>query len=249
MSIHLGVNIDHIATLRQARKTRYPSPVEAALLAETAGADSITLHLREDRRHIQDADVAILRQVLKTKMNLEMAVTEEMLAIAVATKPQDVCLVPEKREELTTEGGLDVASQMPRLKDACARLAHAGIRVSLFIDADFAQLDAAHAAGAPVVEIHTGHYADAEDDAARSAEFERIRMAVAYGRSLGLTMNAGHGLTYHNVQPIAALPGIFELNIGHAIVAQALFVGWPAAVAEMKRLMVEATARGILPNR
>jgi pyridoxine 5-phosphate synthase len=249
MSIHLGVNIDHIATLRQARKTRYPSPVEAALLAETAGADSITLHLREDRRHIQDADVAILRQVLKTKMNLEMAVTEEMLAIAVATKPQDVCLVPEKREELTTEGGLDVAGQMPRLKDACARLAHAGIRVSLFIDADFAQLDAAHAAGAPVVEIHTGHYADAEDDAARSAEFERIRMAVAYGRSLGLTMNAGHGLTYHNVQPIAALPGIHELNIGHAIVAQALFVGWPAAVAEMKRLMVEATARGILPNR
>ena len=249
MSIHLGVNIDHIATLRQARKTRYPSPVEAALMAETAGADSITLHLREDRRHIQDADVAILRQVLKTKMNLEMAVTGEMLAIAVATKPQDVCLVPEKREELTTEGGLDVAGQMPRLKDACARLAHAGIRVSLFIDADFAQLDAAHAAGAPVVEIHTGHYADAEDDAVRSAEFERIRMAVAYGRSLGLTMNAGHGLTYHNVQPIATLPGIHELNIGHAIVAQALFVGWPAAVAEMKRLMVEATARGILPNR
>ena len=248
MSIYLGVNIDHIATLRQARKTRYPSPVEAALMAETAGADSITLHLREDRRHIQDADVAILRQVLKTKMNLEMAVTEEMLAIAVATKPQDVCLVPEKREELTTEGGLDVAGQMPRLKDACARLADAGIRVSLFIDADFAQLDAAHAAGAPVVEIHTGHYADAEDDAARSTEFERIRMAVAYGRSLGLTMNAGHGLTYHNVQPIAALPGIFELNIGHAIVAQALFVGWPTAVAEMKRLMVDATARGILPN-
>ena len=242
MSIFLGVNIDHIATLRQARKTRYPSPVEAALAAETAGADSITLHLREDRRHIQDADVAILRQVLKTKMNLEMAVTEEMLAIAVATRPQDVCLVPEKREELTTEGGLDVAGQLPRLKDACARLAAAGIRVSLFIDADFVQLDAARAAGARVVEIHTGHYADAETDAVRIAELERIRQAVAYGRSIGLTVNAGHGLTYHNVQPIAALPGIHELNIGHAIVSQALFVGWRDAVAEMKRLMVEAAA-------
>ena len=240
MSIHLGVNIDHIATLRQARKTRYPSPVEAALIAETAGADSITLHLREDRRHIQDSDVAILRQVLKTKMNLEMAVTDEMLGIAVATRPQDVCLVPEKREELTTEGGLDVKGQLPRVTAACKRLADAGIRVSLFIDADFAQLEAAHAAGAPVVEIHTGHYADAAGEEARVAEFERIRMAVAYGRSLGLTVNAGHGLTYHNVQSIAALPGIHELNIGHAIVAQALFVGWKEAVAEMKRLMVEA---------
>jgi pyridoxine 5-phosphate synthase len=240
MSIYLGVNIDHIATLRQARNTRYPSPVEAALAAETAGADSITLHLREDRRHIQDADVAILRQVLKTKMNLEMAVTDEMLAIACATRPQDVCLVPEKREELTTEGGLDVAGQLPKMQAACARLADAGIRVSLFIDADFAQLDAALAAGAPVVEIHTGHYADTTDDAKRIAELERIRTAVAYGRSLGLTVNAGHGLTYHNVQPIAALPGIFELNIGHAIVAQALFVGWKEAVAEMKRVMVEA---------
>jgi len=169
-----------------------------------------------------------------------MAVTEEMLAIAVATRPQDVCLVPEKREELTTEGGLDVKGQMQKMTAACKRLGDAGIRVSLFIDADFAQLDAAHAAGAPVVEIHTGHYADAEADEARIAEFERIRMAVAYGRSLGLTVNAGHGLTYHNVQPVAALPGIHELNIGHAIVAQALFVGWKEAVAEMKRLMVEA---------
>lgn len=240
MSIHLGVNIDHIATLRQARKTRYPSPVEAALVAETAGADSITLHLREDRRHIQDADVAILRQSLKTKMNLEMAVTGEMLGIAVALKPQDVCLVPERREELTTEGGLDVKGQMPKIGDACKRLADAGIRVSLFIDADFAQLDAALRCGAPVVEIHTGAYADAETDDARSVEFERIRMAVAYGRSIGLTVNAGHGLTYHNVQPVAALPGIHELNIGHAIVAQALFTGWHAAVAEMKRLMVDA---------
>ena len=239
MSIFLGVNIDHIATLRQARKTRYPSPVEAALMAETAGADSITLHLREDRRHIQDADVAILRQVLKTKMNREMAVTGEMLGIACATRPQDVCLVPEKREELTTEGGLDVVSQLPKIQAACARLADAGIRVSLFIDADFAQLDAAHAARAPVVEIHTGAYADASSDAERSVEFERIRKAVAYGRSLGLTVNAGHGLTYHNVQPIAALPGIHELNIGHAIVAQALFVGWKDAVSEMKRLMVD----------
>jgi pyridoxine 5-phosphate synthase len=240
MSIFLGVNIDHIATLRQARKTRYPSPVEAALMAETAGADSITLHLREDRRHIQDTDVAILRQVLKTKMNLEMAVIDEMLEIACATRPQDVCLVPEKREELTTEGGLDVKGQLPKITNACKRLAETGIRVSLFIDADFAQLDAAHAAGAPVVEIHTGHYADAETGAARIAEFERIRKAVAYGRSIGLTVNAGHGLTYHNVQPIAALPGMHELNIGHAIVAQALFVGWQEAVSEMKRLMVEA---------
>lgn len=240
MSIHLGVNIDHIATLRQARKTRYPSPIEAALVAETAGADSITLHLREDRRHIQDADVAILRQALKTKMNLEMAVTGEMLGIAVALKPQDVCLVPERREELTTEGGLDVTGQMPKITDACKRLADAGIRVSLFIDADFAQLDAALRCGAPVVEIHTGAYADAATDAARAAEFERIRAAVAYGRSMGLTVNAGHGLTYHNVQAVAALPGIHELNIGHAIVAQALFTGWHAAVAEMKRLMVDA---------
>ena len=242
MSIYLGVNIDHIATLRQARKTRYPSPVEAALMAETAGADSITLHLREDRRHIQDADVAILRQVLKTKMNLEMAVTEEMLGIAMAIRPQDVCLVPEKREELTTEGGLDVKGQQPKIADACKRLADAGIRVSLFIDPDFSQIDAAHAAGAPVVEIHTGAYADAETEEACTAEFERIRTAVAYGSSIGLTVNAGHGLTYHNVQPIAALQGIHELNIGHAIVAQALFVGWKEAVAEMKRLMVAAAA-------
>jgi pyridoxine 5-phosphate synthase len=243
MSLFLGVNIDHIATLRQARKTRYPSPVEAALMAETAGADSITLHLREDRRHIQDADVAILRQVLKTKMNLEMAVTDEMLGIAVAIRPQDVCLVPEKREELTTEGGLAVLGQESKIAAACARLADAGIRVSLFIDADFAQLDAARACGAPVVEIHTGAYADATTDAARDAEFERIRRAVAYGQSIGLVVSAGHGLTYHNVESIAALPGIHELNIGHAIVAQALFTGWTAAVAEMKRLMVDAAAR------
>ncbi len=240
MSIFLGVNIDHIATLRQARKTRYPSPVEAALQAETAGADSITLHLREDRRHIQDEDVDILRRVLKTKMNLEMAATGEMLAIAERVKPQDVCLVPEKRAELTTEGGLDVAAQSAKMRDACDRLKAAGVRVSLFIDADFGQIEAAAAAGAPVVEIHTGHYADAAMPEEVEREYMRIKNAVAYGQGLGLTVNAGHGLTYHNVGPIAALPGIRELNIGHAIVAHALFVGWQGAVAEMKRLMVEA---------
>lgn len=238
--IYLGVNIDHIATIRQARKTRYPSVVEAALAAETAGADSITLHLREDRRHIQDEDVDILRRVLKTRMNLEMAVTEEMIGIAARVKPQDVCLVPEKREELTTEGGLDVAGQIDKIKDACARLKTAGIRVSLFIDADSRQLEAARECGAPVVEIHTGHYADLEDPAAKIQELDRIRKAVSYGLGLGLTVNAGHGLTYHNVQPIAAISGVHELNIGHAIVAQAIFVGWEKAVAEMKRLMVEA---------
>ena len=239
MSIYLGVNIDHIATLREARKTPYPSLVEAALAAETAGADSITLHLREDRRHIQDRDVRVLRSLLKTKMNLEMAVTPEMLGIAEQLKPQDVCLVPEKREELTTEGGLDVAAQLSKVKDACTRLGQAGVRVSLFIDADFAQLDAALQAGAPVVEFHTGHFANSTGDVF-VRERERIRKAVAYGRSKGLIVNAGHGLTYHNVHHIAAIPGVHELNIGHAIVAQALFVGWHQAVAEMKRLMVQA---------
>ena len=238
--IYLGVNIDHIATIRQARKTRYPSVVEAALAAETAGADSITLHLRKDRRHIQDEDVDILRRVLKTKMNLEMAVTEEMIDIAERINPQDVCLVPENREELTTEGGLDVAGQIDKIRNACTRLKEAGIRVSLFIDADTKQLEAARECGAPVVEIHTGHYADLEETAAKIQELDRIRKAVSYGLGLGLTVNAGHGLTYHNVQPIAAIPGVHELNIGHAIVAQAIFVGWEKAVAEMKRLMVEA---------
>jgi len=239
--IYLGVNIDHIATIRQARKTRYPSVVEAALAAETAGADSITLHLREDRRHIQDEDVDILRRVLKTRMNLEMAVTGEMIDIAERINPQDVCLVPEKREELTTEGGLDVAGQIDKVRSACARLGAAGIRVSLFIDADTKQLEAARECGAPVVEIHTGHYADLEEPAAKLQELDRIRKAVSYGLGLGLTVNAGHGLTYHNVQPIAAISGVHELNIGHAIVAQAIFVGWEKAVSEMKRLMVEAT--------
>ncbi len=238
--IYLGVNIDHIATLRQARKTRYPSVVEAALAAETAGADSITLHLREDRRHIQDEDVDILRRVLKTKMNLEMAVTEEMIDIAERINPQDVCLVPEKREELTTEGGLDVAGQIDKIRSACTRLGASGIRVSLFIDADAKQIEAARECGAPVVEIHTGHYADIEEPAAKLQELDRIRKAVSYGLGLGLTVNAGHGLTYHNVQAIAAISGVHELNIGHAIVAQAIFVGWEKAVSEMKRLMVEA---------
>lgn len=239
-SLHLGVNIDHVATLRQQRVTRYPSPVQAALLAESAGADSITLHLREDRRHIQDADVHMLRELLQTKMNLEMAVTGEMLAIALQVKPQDVCLVPERREELTTEGGLDVVGQFAAVQSACTRLAEAGIRVSLFIDADAQQLEAARAAGAPVVEIHTGRYADAETPTASEQEFQRIASAVTSGNSLGLVVNAGHGLHYHNVQPIAALPGVAELNIGHAIVAQAIFVGWENAVREMKRLMIEA---------
>jgi len=238
--IQLGVNIDHVATLRQARGTLYPSPVQAALMAESAGADVITLHLREDRRHIQDADVEILRQLLQTRMNLEMAVTDEMVRIALRVRPQDVCLVPEKREELTTEGGLDVVGHFAKVGEACAALGAAGIRVSLFIDADRKQLDAAKAAGAPVVEIHTGHYADAASRAEEKKEFERIADAVAYGQSIGLQVNAGHGLHYHNVQPVAALPGMGELNIGHAIVAHALFVGWENAVREMKALMLAA---------
>ncbi|MEW6676488.1 MAG: pyridoxine 5'-phosphate synthase [Pseudomonadota bacterium] len=237
--IFLGVNIDHVATLRQARGTRYPSPVQAALMAESAGADSITLHLREDRRHIQDVDVHALRGILATKMNLEMAITEEMLAIACQVKPQDVCLVPERRQELTTEGGLDVAGQFDKVQQACTVLGASGIRVSLFIDADAHQLEAAKAAGAPVVEIHTGAYAEAEGEA-QKREFARIRAGVEQGQALGLVVNAGHGLSYHNVQPIAALPGVEELNIGHAIVAQAIFSGWENAVREMKRLMVEA---------
>lgn len=239
-TLNLGVNIDHVATLRQARGTRYPSPVQAALLAESAGADSITLHLREDRRHIQDADVHILRDLLQTKMNLEMAVTDEMIGIALQVKPQDVCLVPERRQELTTEGGLDVAGQFNSVQAACRKLADAGIRVSLFIDADARQLEAARSAGAPVVEIHTGRYAEATTPAEIQHEFSRIAQSVETGVSLGLTVNAGHGLHYHNVQAIAALPGVEELNIGHAIVAQAIFVGWENAVQEMKRLMLEA---------
>jgi pyridoxine 5-phosphate synthase len=238
--IQLGVNIDHIATLRQARGTRYPSPVQAALLAEFAGADLITLHLREDRRHIQDRDLEILREVLQTRMNLECALTDEMIAIAIKTKPHDVCIVPERREERTTEGGLDVVQHFERVKIATKKLTDAGIRVSLFIGPDKAQLDAAKAAGAPVIEIHTGHYADAETPAAQDAEFIQIKQMVTYGQLIGFRVNAGHGLNIHNVKKIAALKGISELNIGHAIVAQALFVGWENAVREMKALIVQA---------
>lgn len=238
--ILLGVNIDHIATLRQARGTRYPDPVQAAFEAEQAGADGITLHLREDRRHIQDRDVRMLAETLQTRMNLEMAVTDEMLAIAESVGPAHCCLVPERREELTTEGGLDVAGQPARIKDACTRLASSGIVVSLFIDADSAQITAAAEAGAPVIEIHTGHYADAVTEAARGRELQRIVAAVGQARDLGLQVNAGHGLHYHNVAPVAALSDVVELNIGHAIIARALFSGLAAAVREMKALMVAA---------
>ncbi|HES76822.1 MAG TPA: pyridoxine 5'-phosphate synthase [bacterium] len=235
----LGLNIDHVATLRQARGEIYPEPVHAALLAEQFGADSITLHLREDRRHIQDRDVEVLRGLLQTRMNLEMAVTEEMLGIAERIQPQDCCLVPEKRAELTTEGGLAVAGQEARMLEACSRLRAAGVRVSLFIDADHAQIDAAVRVGAPVIEIHTGHYATARG-AAQQAELARIREAARYAHGLGLHVNAGHGLHYHNVQAIAAIPEMRELNIGHAIIARAIFSGLGEAVREMKRLMVEA---------
>ncbi|GBG15811.1 pyridoxine 5-phosphate synthase [Novimethylophilus kurashikiensis] len=244
--IRLGVNIDHVATIRQARGTRYPSVVQAALRAEQAGADAITLHLREDRRHIQDVDVHTLRGLLQTRMNLEMAVTEEMIGIALQVKPQDVCLVPERREELTTEGGLDIVKYFDKVKDACQRLGDAGIRVSLFIDPDEKQLDASKAAGAPVVEIHTGAFADAETEHERELELARIKNAVVHGTSLGLSVNAGHGLHYHNVQQIASIPGVEELNIGHAIVAHALFVGWDNAVREMKTLMVAVSDMGNL---
>ncbi len=236
----LGVNIDHVATLRQARGTRYPDPIQAAIEAEQAGADAITLHLREDRRHIQDRDVEMLKDILQTRMNLEMAVTEEMLAIAERIKPADCCLVPERREELTTEGGLDVVGQKSRMAEACGRLAASGVRASLFIDADPAQIEAAAEVAAPVIEVHTGHYADMTDSAQREAEYQRIVNAVALGESLGLQVNAGHGLHYHNVAPIAAISSIRELNIGHAIIARAVFSGLQAAVGEMKRLMLAA---------
>lgn len=244
-SILLGVNIDHVATLRQARGTRYPDPVQAAIEAEQAGADSITLHLREDRRHIQERDLRLLREILQTRMNLEMAVTEEMLGIAEKYRPHDCCLVPEKREELTTEGGLDVAGQKSRIRDACARLADAGVRVSLFIDAEAAQIEAAAECGAPVIEIHTGHYADAESAEAHQAELARIVKGVELGVKAGLQVNAGHGLHYHNTAAIAAIHAIRELNIGHAIIAQAVFSGLRGAVAEMKKVMLEARRHGV----
>ena len=240
-AISLGVNIDHVATLRQVRHARYPDPVHAALAAESAGADSITLHLREDRRHIQDQDVRALRPLLHTRMNLEMAVTGEMLAIAASVRPADCCLVPERRAELTTEGGLDVLAQSERLRAAVAELTGAGVRVALFIDPDRAQIEAAARTGAPVIELHTGAYAEASGGAP-ATELERLRAAARLGASLGLEVHAGHGLNYHNVQPVAALPELTELNIGHALIAHALFVGLPAAVREMKALMAEARA-------
>ncbi len=236
--ILLGVNIDHIATVRQARGTKYPEPLQAALVAEHAGADSITLHLREDRRHIQDRDVEMLQDMLQTHMNLEMAATKEMLGIATRIAPHDCCIVPEKREELTTEGGLDVIGNLPYLKEYCAGLQDAGIRVSLFIDADLKQIDAAKESGAPVIEIHTGHYADATSIDQKRRELIRITEAVKHGIDIGIQVNAGHGLDYHNVKEIVAVDGITELNIGHSIIARALFDGLGKAVADMKALLV-----------
>jgi len=240
MAIQLGVNIDHIATLRQARGTLYPDPVQAAIESEQAGADGITIHLREDRRHIQERDVMMLSDILQTKMNLEMAVTDEMIAIAEKYKPSDCCLVPEKRQELTTEGGLNVAGQLAKIKPACQRLADANIRVSLFIDPDMAQIDAAVACGAPVIEIHTGLYADAPTHQAALHELEVITKAVVYARQAGLQVNAGHGLNYHNTTAIAKIADIVELNIGHAIIARSVFTGLKTAVSEMKALMLAA---------
>ncbi|XKH00260.1 pyridoxine 5'-phosphate synthase [Marinobacter nauticus] len=236
----LGVNIDHVATLRQARGTRYPDPVQAAMMAEEAGADGITIHPREDRRHIQDRDVLLLRDTLQTRMNLEMAVTDAMLAFAERVEPECVCLVPEKREELTTEGGLDVEGQEERVARACDRLAKIGAEVSLFIDPDPVQIDAAVRCGAPVVELHTGEYAEARDSVALEASFQVLENAVAYARKRGLIVNAGHGLHYHNTERVAAIPGINELNIGHAIIARAVFTGLKDAIRDMRSILDRA---------
>ncbi len=240
LPILLGVNIDHIATLRQARGTRYPEPVQAALVAEQAGADGITAHLREDRRHIQDRDIFLLKDLLHTRLNLEMAATDAMLALAQQVNPAACCLVPEKRGELTTEGGLDVAGNLPRMADVCELLAQAGIEVSLFIDPDLPQIDAAVAAGAPVVELHTGAYAEATTVAALTEQLQRLQKAARHAHRAGLKVNAGHGLNYHNVESICAIPHIFELNIGHAIIARALFSGLAQAVSDLKRIMRQA---------
>lgn len=237
--IALGVNIDHVATLRQARRARYPDPVHAALLAEQAGADNITLHLREDRRHIQDRDVRTLRELLQTRMNLECALADDMIDIACEVQPADCCLVPERREEVTTEGGLDVAGQVPRVAAACRRLADRGVRVALFIDADPAQIEAAARAGAPVIELHTGAYAGATG-AALAHELDKLRGAARKAAGLGLEVHAGHGLHYHNVEPVAAIAEIVELNIGHAIIARAVFDGLGVAVRDMRALMQAA---------
>jgi pyridoxine 5-phosphate synthase len=240
MSIFLGVNIDHIATLRQARGTKYPSLIEAAKICENSGADSITLHLREDRRHIQDHDVEELKYSLTTKMNLEMAATDEMLKIAANISPEDCCLVPEKRQELTTEGGLDVISQLQRMKEVCAELSSHHINTSLFIDADYAQIDAAIECGAPIIEIHTGHYANAANSTELDLELEKIIKASEYAHSLGLQVNAGHGLTMENTRAIAEIDSVVELNIGHSIIARSLFVGLASATSEMKHLLKKA---------
>lgn len=238
--ILLGVNIDHVATLRQARGTRYPDPVQAALMAEQAGADGITAHLREDRRHIQDRDIFLLKDMLQTKLNLEMAVTDAMLKIATQVEPQACCLVPERREELTTEGGLDVAGSADKMRDACQGLAEAGVEVSLFIDPEIKQIDAALKAGAPVIELHTGRYADAETKALQQQELQRIRLAAEYAHRAGLQVNAGHGLNLYNVEAICRIEQIVELNIGHSLIAQALFGGLDQSVRDMKRVMREA---------
>ncbi len=238
--IKLGLNIDHVATLRQVRGSRYPNVIRAALLAESAGVDAITLHLREDRRHIQDHDVSSLRDMLQVRMNLESAVTEEMIAIALRTKPHDLCLVPERREELTTEGGLDVVRYFDIIKSACERCADAGIRVSLFIDPNHKQIDAAQRAGAPVIELHTGKYAETESVPEHLYELERLRSATQHAHAQGLQVNAGHGLHYHNVQDIVAIPNLVELNIGHAIISESLFIGLEAAVKKMKDLLAVA---------
>ena len=241
----LGVNVDHIATLRQARGTRYPDPVYGALQAEEAGADGITLHLREDRRHIQDRDVYVLKDMLNTRMNLEMAVTEEMIAIAEDVKPAAVCLVPEKREELTTEGGLDVIGNEANIQSACERLAAVGSEVSLFIDPNEKQIEAAKRCGAPVIEIHTGHYAEVIDPEEQKQELIRITKATEFALGLGLIVNAGHGLHYHNTEAIAAIKGINELNIGHAIMAHSMFVGLKTAVKEMRDLIDRASNQSV----
>jgi len=240
MDIFLGVNIDHIATLRQARGTRYPSLIDAAKICESSGADSITLHLREDRRHIQDQDVEELKFSLTTKMNLEMAATDEMLEIATKILPEDCCLVPEKRQELTTEGGLDVLSQLGRIKEVCSELSTNNIKASLFIDPDNYQIEAAVECGAPIIEIHTGHYADASSAAEMQKELQKISEACAYAHSLGLQVNAGHGLTLENTKAIAEINSVVELNIGHSIISRALFIGLGAATSEMKQLIQEA---------
>ncbi|MCL7422382.1 MAG: pyridoxine 5'-phosphate synthase [Methylobacter sp.] len=238
--ILLGVNIDHVATLRQARGTIYPEPVQAALVAEQAGADSITAHLREDRRHIQDRDIFLLKDMIHTRLNMEMAVTDEMIGIAMQVRPAACCLVPEKREELTTEGGLDVAGNLQRMQWACEQLAGAGVEVSLFIDPDEAQIDAAVKAGAPVVELHTGRYAEAKDAAQQAEELARIRQVARYAHSAGLQVNAGHGLHFYNVEAICAIPELVELNIGHSIIAQAVFSGLAQTVKDLKRIMRNA---------